>query len=48
MTYEEFVDEIQRRAGPITREEAETVAGSYLETLRGRRRGRRVLRMGVL
>jgi uncharacterized protein (DUF2267 family) len=36
MTYEEFVDEIQRSAGPSTREEAETVAGSYLETLRER------------
>lgn len=36
MTYEEFVDEIQRRAGPIVREEAGLVAGAYLKTLRER------------
>ncbi len=36
MNYEKFIDEVQRRAGPITREEAETVVGSYLETLHER------------
>lgn len=41
MTYEEFVDEIQRRAGPIAREEASLVAGAYLETLRERLSGER-------
>ncbi len=41
MTYEEFVDEIQRRAGPIAREEAVLVAGAYLETLRERLSGER-------
>ena len=41
MTYEEFLDEIQRRAGPIAREEAVLVAGAYLETLRERLSGDR-------
>lgn len=36
MTYKEFVDETQRRAGPIAREEAGLVTGAYSETLRKR------------
>ena len=39
MTYEEFVDEVQKRAGPINHEEAGLVAGAYLETLRERLSG---------
>ena len=34
MDYEKFIAEVQRRAGPISRDEAETVTGAYLETLR--------------
>ncbi len=34
MDYERFIAEVQRRAGPISRDEAEMVTGAYLETLR--------------
>jgi uncharacterized protein (DUF2267 family) len=34
--YEGFIEEVQRRAGPIAREESGLVAESYLETLRER------------
>ena len=41
MTYEKFVDEIQRRNGSIARDESGLVAGAYLETLRERLSGER-------
>lgn len=41
MTYEEFVDEIQRSIDPITREEAGLVVRAYLETLHERLSGER-------
>jgi len=47
VTYEEFVDEIQRRVGPIGREEAGMVAGAYLETLRERLSGERPGRLAA-
>ena len=33
MIYEEFIDELRRKAGPMTREEAKRVARAYMETL---------------
>jgi uncharacterized protein (DUF2267 family) len=63
MGYEEFVVEVRRRAGPVSRYDTERVTKAYLETLRERlsgersdglaahlpkRRGRRVLRVGIL
>lgn len=33
MIYEAFIDEVARRAGPMSRDEAERVAAAYLETL---------------
>ncbi len=39
MDYEKFIAEVQRRAGPISRAEAEVVTGAYLETLRERLSG---------
>ncbi len=41
MDYEKFIDEVQKRAGPIPRGEAEAVTGAYLETLRERLSGDR-------
>ncbi len=34
MNYEKLISEVRRRAGPISRDEAEVVTGAYLETLR--------------
>lgn len=39
MDYERFIAEVQRRAGPISREEAKVVTRAYLETLRERLSG---------
>ena len=33
MIYETFIDEVRRRAGPISRDEAERVVGAYMEAL---------------
>jgi uncharacterized protein (DUF2267 family) len=41
MGYEEFVEEVQRRAGPISRDETERVTRAYLEVLRERLSGER-------
>lgn len=39
--YEGFMDEVQRRAGPISRGEAERVTGAYLQSLGERLSGER-------
>jgi uncharacterized protein (DUF2267 family) len=41
MGYEEFVEEVQRKAGPISRDETERVTRAYLEALRERLSGER-------
>ena len=47
MDYEKFIDEVQRRAGLITRGQTKLFAGSYLEILRERLSGEKSDRLAA-
>ncbi len=47
MIYEAFIDEVRRQAGPTSRDEAERIAGAYVEVLGERLSGETCVGLAV-